>query len=246
MIDTLVTQITSDMEQEVVAVYSRVFAGADWYEVKKCSNQLPSGGMCERAYPGPIEDRPDGENTAYHDGMACWHCGQPLRLIDFYNDPVDRLGSRIFADAVRRPGFIGFVARGAGTDLVGFTWGFEVPPKDTPSVKFEAAGDLLRKLNYSPERTFYAAEIGVVPEARERDIATRLAYTRFEKAREVGYEVACFRTIDRRRLLGLYGKLFGADNVVELFPDPNPAKAQVWFAAPLSELIDHLADSSGQ
>lgn len=224
----LLEPLTADMEQEAVEVYANVFAGPDWFEISKCRS-------CGRAYPGPIDSRPTPE-ADYQTGQPCWGCQEPLELIDFYRDPDDRLGSRIFADAVARPGFVGFVARDSNGRLVGFAAGYPVPEEDTPAVKFSKVRESLAQKGYQSDQCFYAAEIGVVPEARVHGVGTKLAMARFSSARASGFRYVCFRTIDKLRLLGLYGKLFGPENLVELFPDPDPVKSQVWYLVPLEKL----------
>jgi ribosomal protein S18 acetylase RimI-like enzyme len=170
--------------------------------------------------------------------MRCWNtdCGHPLELIDFYDDPDDRLGERIIRDALGQDGFVGFVARDRDRDLIGFSWGYRLPTVDTPTVEFSSTSALLAELGFDASTAFYAAEIGVAPEWQGVGMGTRLARARFRDAMAAGFSHVCFRTVDRPRVLGLYEGMFGAGRIRELFPDPDPAKSQIWFAADLAGL----------
>lgn len=223
-----ITEFDHSHLDEVVDVYSKVFAGPDWFEVQKCAR-------CGRAYPGPVELRPAPDARVPELGMPCWGCAEPLELQDFYRDPADQLGMKIASQALDRADFAGFLARDGG-ELLGFTWGFRLPTDDAPSVRFSQASMMLAGLGYEPSTCFYAAEIGVVPNQQRRGVAELLARARFDRALSLGMTKVLFRTIDRQRLVGLYEKLFGAGNVEELFSDPDPNKAQIWFGASLDGL----------
>lgn len=220
---TTVANLLSVSRPELVALYAQVFAGPDWFEVDKCT-------ACGRAYPGPIDTRAAGTYAA---GDTCWNeqCAVPLELISFYEDPTDRLGQRILEAAIATPGFIGQVAVEMSGELVGFSWGYAIPELDTPSVRFTQVRDLLTQAGVDPDTCFYAAETGVIPTHQRAGVGRALVEGRLREARQAGHRRAVFRTIDRERLVGLYESLF--DSVVELFPDPDPAKSQIWYAVDL-------------
>lgn len=222
--------ITEELVEPLTRTYAGVFGGPEWFEIEKCSNP-----ECGQAYPGPVSSRPTPDAT-YSAGMPCWGCGQPLRLMSYYNDPDERLAEQIIRNAMAQDAFAGFAAKAESGDLVGFTWGYRLPQVDTPSVMFSSATKSLGELGFDPATTFYAAEIGVVPDRQRGGVAKQLAAARFHAARDRGFERVCFRTVDRRRLVGLYEAMFGSGRVRELFPDPNPTKSSVWFAVELEDL----------
>jgi GNAT superfamily N-acetyltransferase len=212
----------------MVEMLAEVFSGPEWYDVQRCA-------ACDRPYPGPVATRPSAD-AAYAEGMPCWDCGKPLHLIDFWRDPPENpFGVQLLREARETPGFIGYIAEDGSGRLLGIAWGFPLPHKDG-EVKFEAARRLIAQHGIDPDRVFYAAELGVVPDARRHGVAQALVRARLTAARDAGYDAVCFRTVDRTRLVGLYEKLFGASNVRELFRDPDPVKAQLWYAAPLDRL----------
>ena len=225
-----VIELSPAILDQLRRAYTRVFSGPSGFEIEKCRH-------CGRAYPGPVLTRPPGDDS-YGPGMRCWNpdCRHPLELIDFYDDPEDRLGERIIRDALGQDGFVGLAARGQDRDLVGFAWGYRLPTADTPTVEFSSTSTLLADLGFDAATAFYAAEIGVVPEWQGVGVASRLARARFREAVAAGFSHVCFRTVDRPRVLGLYERMFGAGRIRELFPDPDPAKSQIWFAADLADL----------
>lgn len=218
-----IDDLLSASQPELITLYAQVFAGPDWFEVAKCR-------ACGRAYPGPVETR---AADTYAAGDVCWNaeCALPLELISFYEDPVDRLGERILQAATQTTGFLGQVAKESSGELVGFSWGYTIPTDDTPSVRFSQVRDLLIGSGVDPNTSFYAAETGVVPKHQRTGVGRTLVEKRLEAARRAGHRRAVFRTIDRKRLVALYESLFPA--VVELFPDPDPAKSQSWYVVDL-------------
>jgi ribosomal protein S18 acetylase RimI-like enzyme len=221
--------LTEGLADEVVQAYAAVFAVHPWYELERCTK-------CGRAYPGPVDDRPGEDRKApYAPGDPCWGCNEPLHLVDYYLDRDDPRGEQIYREALVQDGFVGAAAATSRGRVVGFAWGYRVPPGDTTSVKFTEVLPLADSLGWNREATFYAAELGVVPALQGRGLGEQLARRRLEAARARGFERVCFRTVNERQLLSLYEKMFGS-GVEKAFDDPDPIKNRPWFSALLSDL----------
>lgn len=205
---------------EVADLYSRVFEGPPWYEIKKCS-------VCGEAY-GEGDDL-----KIFHDGLACRHCGNPLTLIDFwYGGPAHQ----VFENALSQKGFVGIGARHISGELIAFSWGYAVPGENTPTVWFKDINSLLIKQQIDPRLTFYAAETGVDPRFQQKGIGTAVMYPRLKAATKAGFSGVCFRTINPK-LVERYQHFFGDENVNSVFNDPNPVKSEdIWYYCPLKSL----------
>jgi GNAT superfamily N-acetyltransferase len=215
----------------VAQLYATIFAGPVGFELEKCSH-------CGRPYPGAVSSRP-APDAEYTRGMPCWNgsCGRPLELVSFYEHPNERLAERIIADAVARDAFVGFAAKAGSGELIGFAWGYRLPTSDGPSVDFSSLSGQLAQVRLDPETSFYAAELGVAPSWQRTGVGRALVRARFRAAIAQGFARVCFRTLDQARVLRLYATMFGEGYVRELFPDPDPAKSQVWYAADFSGFL---------
>jgi hypothetical protein len=214
-----IVALESSLLDEVADLYSRVFAGPPWYEIKKCS-------VCGEPY-GEGDDL-----RIFHNGLACRHCGKPLNLIDFwYGGPAHQ----VLEDALSQKGFIGIGARHVSGELIAFSWGYAVPEENTPTVWFKEINGLLKEQHLDPKLTFYAAETGVDPRFQEKGIGTSVMYPRLRAAR-AQFRGVCFRTINPK-LVERYQHFFGRLNVNEMFHDPDPVKSKdVWYYCALENL----------
>lgn len=205
---------------EVADLYSRVFAGPPWFEIKKCS-------VCGEAYGK------DDDLQVFHNGLPCRHCGNPLTLIDFwYGGPAHQ----VFENALSQTGFVGVGARYISGELIAFSWGYAVPTENTPTVWFKEINNLLAERQIDPVSTFYAAETGVDPRFQEKGIGTAVMYPRLKAAANAGFRGVCFRT-KNTKLVNRYQLFFGSDNVNLVFNEPNPVKSDdSWYYCRLENL----------
>jgi ribosomal protein S18 acetylase RimI-like enzyme len=215
-----VVPLTAAMADEVADLYARVFAGPPWYNVKCCAS-------CDEQY-GKGDDL-----ECFHDGDPCRRCGEPLELLDSWR------GGRaleVFEDAAARSGFIGMAARAPDGRLIAFSWGFAVPARDTPAVKFNTVASILNQIGLDVGRTSYVAEGAVDPDYQQLGIGSQLSYARLRRVRAAGFETVCFRTANPI-VLRIYGRFFGSENVRSIFSDPDPVKAdRTWYVCPLASL----------
>lgn len=215
-----VINLDGQLIDEVADLYARVFAGPPWYEIKKCA-------QCNEAY-GKADDLKD-----FHDGTPCRRCGKPLQLIDYW---IGGPAHQVYNNAVSLKGFVGVGARHSSGELIAFSWGYAVPEENTPTVWFKDVNILLLQKGIDPRRAFYAAETGVDPRFQTKGIGTEVMYARFKAAAAAGFYGICGRTINPK-LVERYERFFGKENVLSVFNDPDPVKAdRVWYYCPLEHL----------
>ncbi|HLC84300.1 MAG TPA: hypothetical protein VJH22_00730 [Candidatus Nanoarchaeia archaeon] len=95
-------------------------------------------------------------------------------------------------DEVRtKAGFSGVIARSGDGILLGFLWGYLVPPENTARVDFEKIRRELTQRQIAPNETYYWAEAGVRTDSRKRGIATLLLERTIAKG---DYKLLCVRT----------------------------------------------------
>lgn len=220
-----VIELSSKHTDKVVQQYATVFGGAPWYELLKCE-------ACGIEYGDPKDDLV----KLAEPGSTCdknKECGKPLKLVSYYNGE-DKLGKRIYEEALSEKDFIGFAGVKAN-ELVGFCWGYAVPKTDTASVWFTKVSEILKQKSIDAEKTFYAAEVGTPEAYRGQGIASTLVEARLRKAKAKGFENAIFRTMNPD-LIKIWLKLFKMDKVDPAFDDPNPLKSGKWYYFDLSKL----------
>lgn len=215
-----IIRLEAQLIDEVADLYARVFAGPPWYEIKKCP-------LCNETY-GKEDDLKNFQN-----GTPCRRCGKPLELIDYwYGGPAHQ----VFENAISLKGFVGVGARYSYGGLVAFSWGYAVPEENTPTVLFKDVNGLLLQKGIDARSTFYAAETGVDPQFQTKGIGTEVMYARFKAAAETGFHGICGRTINPK-LVERYERFFGKENVIRVFNDPDPVKAdRIWYYCPLQYL----------
>lgn len=220
MTESKIIHLDTSFLDKVADLYARVYAGPPWFEIKKCAS-------CNETY-GKTDDL-----KLFKEGVACRRCKKPLDLIDYwYGGPAHQ----VFKDATARPGFVGVGVTHKSGDLIAFSWGFQVPRQDTPTVLFSKVEQLLVDHEVDPSETFYAAETGVDPSYQSHGLGTRIMYARFKAAKDAGFKGTCGRTINPN-LVGRYQHLFGEKNVFSLFNDPDPVKSdRIWYYSPLDKL----------
>lgn len=150
---------------------------------------------------------------------------------------------KVIRDALQKFSFIGkccVIKSNNVEDLVAFSWGYMIPDKDSPTVKFSEVSKLLRKLNYSPEEIFYGAESGVLPQFQNLGIGTKTMYNRLLRAKELGFRYVAFRTINEQ-VIDIYQTLFGTENINTLFNDPEKGKSdRLWYSCNMKNLKNEL------
>jgi GNAT superfamily N-acetyltransferase len=209
-----------DMLDETADLFSRVFAGPPWFEIKKCAS-------CGETY-GKGDDL-----RIFQNGEPCRRCCKPLEIVDYWNGGP---AHNVFERAVSSQGFIGLGTRHTSGELIGFSWGYAFPDEDTPTVWFRKAAESLRDQGIDPAETFYAAETGVDPRYQRRGIGSRLMYARFRVAKEVGFKGICGRTTNHE-VVRIYTTFFGEESLQPVFNDFDPLKSdRTWYYCPLDQL----------
>jgi len=234
-----IVALKESLKEPVVKLYSAVFAGPPWFEQFKCT-------YCGQQYGGENEN----EETIKGKYASCINnkCLEPtkaLNIVPFYEGTffnaeeqkeVRNLGEAIYLDALIQPGFIG-VAGKLDDKFVGFSWGFKLPEKKSPSVWFDEVQKKFSNEGINTDKMFYSAETGVDPAYQKNGLGVDLSKARLSEAKKSGYELVTFRT-KNGKLLKVYEKLFGENNGIKLFPDPDPTKdpAVRWYVWDFKDL----------
>ncbi len=202
---------------EITKLYKDVFAGPPWFEFAKCVN-------CGINY---------GEAELTANRCNCKSCSQELKLEPFCSD--EQIQSTVL-NAVGSNCFIGILARDlASNKRLSFSWGFQVPSVDAPTVKFEQVNELISSKGLIREDLFYSAETGVLPEFQRIGLGTLTSFKRLQIAKDSGFDGVVFRTINPG-LVRVYEKLFG--RVDQLFNDPEESKKdRMWFYCSFNDFL---------
>lgn len=94
---------------------------------------------------------------------------------------------------MRRPNAIGHLVL-IGSEVVGFTWGYEVDIPDVRRISGVHDWDAVFFTAKRLRKVFYIDDLGVASEWRGRGIARKLTERLLRKARERGMDVATLRT----------------------------------------------------
>jgi hypothetical protein len=217
-----IINLDQTLTKKIVGLYTTVFSGEPWNEVFKCDE-------CGIAY----SDKDNLVKLAR--GGICTkndQCNMPIKLIPFYSGE-DKLGEKIYLDAINKKGFVG-VAGLKNDELIGFSWGYAMQEKDTPSVMFTKINPLFEEQGYDRTKVFYAAETGIVENFRQNGFGTSLIKGRLLRAKECGFESVSFRT-KNAKLVSIFENMFGRINLVGY--DKDPAKQNVmWYAGNFGDM----------
>jgi len=247
--NSVLISISEETRKRVPPVYKAVFSGHPWHEDKICKNSL--AGRCNVQYTLMPCDRYDvhrqtaevsndcrgsykqrivlgskeGIVLLPREGLeTCVGCGEKLELIEFYPEFCNH--NAIIEEAVQEPGFIGYLAQ-VEDRLVGFTWGYRVPEKRTQSVAFPTIRELLVQAEVDPERTFYAAETGIIDDFQGKGVLWPLVGQRLLDANSSGNTFLITRTINPS-VHGYLTVAFSGKEGKALFKDPE--RSSSWFA----------------
>jgi|GEM_PF-1304550 len=239
-------------DKEVLAkIYKEVFSGHPWHEdlicanvlQEKCATQytfnecerydLDSSGKkinsCEEGYRARVGGNGvqeivllDRENPL----EKCVGCGEELKVIPYY--PNYRNHIELIEESINEDKFVGQIATQESGRVVGFAWGYFVPPKRTIAVNFPLINPLLEEKGINPKTSFYDSEIGVLDELQGQGIGNILFYTKLLRAHEHhSPEFLLGRTINpiiHKQL----ERIFSGKKARELFNDPETRSP--WFS----------------
>lgn len=104
-------------------------------------------------------------------------------------------------------------------EIIGFSWGYKLPKKNTSRVDFEKINLELKNKNINPELCFYGAETGVQESSREKGIGSKLLKERTKFC--INFRYFLFRT-KNPQMLRLYQKQLG--NEILAFPEESSYK----------------------
>lgn len=204
-----ITELNLQLRFAVEWTYIRVFAGAPWYEVKKCS-------VCDEAYGR------DDDLLSYRDGITCRNkdCGSPLTLIDYW---AGGTALTAYLEALSYPNFAGFAAV-SHTQIIGFVWGYNFLPH------YNASDDLnlLLKNGIDAEKTAHLAEVAILDEFQGQGIGSNLALSFFRRVRDLGFVGVHFHTINQN-LLKIFARYFGDSNITLLEDNPRRSSVRTYY-----------------
>jgi len=240
-------RINPQNKEGLVGTYKEVFKGHPWHEDLICANSVleindPKKCMvqytkspCEKfdldKKAGIIEndcrecfvkrfDSSQKSGIIHLNGQnleKCIGCGDNLRLIDFYPDFTDHIS--LIDEAVAHKGFVGYILKN-DSDIIGFSWGYDVPHENTKSVKFSLVTPELIKKNVVPEETFYGAEVGIVDKFQNSGHGTITSGLRIAAAANEGKKAYVTRTINPY-IISMLEKMFSGTPGEFLFKDPE-------------------------
>lgn len=108
--------------------------------------------------------------------------------------------------------------------IVGFTWGFQLPTENQPGRKFAIIRKELQQRGIDPEQTFYGAETGVVQKRQRKGVGTKLLE---ERIRLTNQNYVVFRTVNPN-MVKVYEKAVGKENIDILCQDPDYPQ-RTWY-----------------
>lgn len=213
-----VEKITQNTYENIIPLYSKVFAGPPWYEEKKCK-------ICGERYGGSTDWRfinPVGV-------IKCRSCKEDLVIEEFWDYITTK---NLMSTALSTNRFLGLSLNIniSGENVpIAFSWGYAIPKNDEPSVKFSKCYNLFILKNINPDSTFYVADTGIMTEYQNKKIGTAISYLHLIEAYNNNFTGVSFRTINPY-IIKIYEKIFGSKNITELFNDPEHNKSErKWY-----------------